>query len=193
MSRRLPLWGALVGVLLLAGCQSYKSVPFERSAEIRRIGLPTPAAPDRPEAMLASSVGQSFGLVGALIDAGMASERASNLDRILAAEGFDAQEEMSRALVAALEARGGSSELENLGISLTVAQLAAALADGGAARRRADPGARWAGRAAGAAGRRRRARRRGRRARRARRQRRSRPAVARATAVPREGAGRGAG
>ncbi len=106
MSRRFPLWGALLGVLLLVGCQSYKSVPFERSAEIRRIGLPTPAAPDRPEAMLASSVGQSFGLVGALIDAGMASERASSLDRILAAEGFEAQEEMSRALVAALEARG---------------------------------------------------------------------------------------
>lgn len=61
---------------LLAAC-ALQPIPYDRQAagEIKTIGVVTPHIPNRPAVILASSVGQSFGLIGGLIDAAMQEER----------------------------------------------------------------------------------------------------------------------
>jgi hypothetical protein len=66
----------------------------------------TPATPDRPRVVLAATVGQSFGLVGALIDAGMQDNRESQFQTIVAARNFKGQEVMVHHLDEALVADG---------------------------------------------------------------------------------------
>jgi hypothetical protein len=77
--------------LLLAGCAA-PEIPFDRTAagEVRTIGVVTPALPDGPSVVLASSVGRSFGLVGALVDAGMQSSRESTFKGLIAQQDFSA-------------------------------------------------------------------------------------------------------
>ncbi len=100
---------ALVIALALAACaSSYESIPYNQQSndEIKRIGLVTPYVPERPEAWLATTVGQSFGLLGALVDAGMQSSRISSLEKILTSQSFSAEQLLSSELTAVLEERG---------------------------------------------------------------------------------------
>jgi len=105
---RLLLW---LGLLALAGCGT-PAVPYDRSTagDIKTIGLITPRYPDRAYVILASTVGQSFGLIGALVDAGMRSSRESSFASLLASQRYSAPDVFEAQLVAALQAQGYTVE-----------------------------------------------------------------------------------
>src|SRR5262245_65234940 len=89
--------------MLLAGCAGKPGIPYDRTAaQVKTIGIITPRAPDRPTVALATSVGQSFGLIGAMIDAGMQSDRESRLTAAIAPLGGSVPEKFMEVLSAGL-------------------------------------------------------------------------------------------
>ena len=108
--RRLVLAAMLLD---LAACASEPAIPFDHSAagDIKTIGILTPRFPGGPKIILASTVGQSFGLIGALIDVGMEANRESNFTSMLAGQRYDAADTFSLALAAAVQAQGYSVEM----------------------------------------------------------------------------------
>jgi hypothetical protein len=100
---------ALAGVLFVAGCVTAPpEVPFDHTADtgIHTIGVPTPAMPDQPTVRLASDLGQSFGLVGALIDASMESNRNGKLWAMMQEESYVPRDVFNQDILAALKAHG---------------------------------------------------------------------------------------
>ncbi|MBX3504899.1 MAG: hypothetical protein KF895_05430 [Parvibaculum sp.] len=95
-------------LLMLAGCATQPAIPFDSSSagQIKTIGILTPDIPTGPSAILASSVGQSFGLIGALVDAGMQSSRESDLKSMLNSRQFVAHDKLMAGVTASLEAQG---------------------------------------------------------------------------------------
>ena len=91
--------------LLVAACAPPK-VPYDRTDGIKTIGIVTPRYPDGPVVFLASSVGRSFGLIGALIDAGMQADREAKFKVALDAQKFSMSDVFMKALTAELQARG---------------------------------------------------------------------------------------
>lgn len=98
----------LFAFALTACAAKYESIPFNQQAAkpVQRIALVTPSMPDEPTAWLATTVGQSFGLIGAIIDAGMQANRNDSLEQLLSAESFNANQAIVADLKAALEERG---------------------------------------------------------------------------------------
>lgn len=93
--------------MMLVGCAVKPGIPYDRTvAQVKTIGVLTPKFPDGPVVPLASNVGQSFGLIGALIDAGMQAERESKLTTMLKQQQFSVQERFLATLTAELEAKG---------------------------------------------------------------------------------------
>lgn len=91
---------------LLAGCAAQPEIPFDSSANtIHAIGV-TVDMPPAPSVILASDIGQSFGLVGALIDAGMAENRDKKLRAIMAEGGVDSRAVFTQAISESLVAHG---------------------------------------------------------------------------------------
>jgi hypothetical protein len=99
---------AIAALIALSGCASQPLIPYDRSAakENKTIGLLTPAWPSGPSAVLASDVGQSFGLVGALVDAAMRNNREKELTGILATQNLDANALFVSTLTSELEKEG---------------------------------------------------------------------------------------
>lgn len=100
--------------VVLAACATKPPViPYDRTSSnpVKKIGIVTPEFPDGPHAMLASSVGMSFGLVGALIDAGMEANRDSSLEQVLNAQNFSAYQRFVDGLTASLKAQGYEVEM----------------------------------------------------------------------------------
>ena len=91
--------------LLVAACAPPK-VPYDRADGVKTIGVVTPRFPDGPVVFLASSVGQSFGLIGALIDAGMQADRETKFKAVLDDQKFAASDVFIQALTTELQARG---------------------------------------------------------------------------------------
>ncbi len=110
-------WTAVffAAVLAVGGCAA-PEIPFDRtsSPDIKTIGVITPAFPSGPTVALASSVGQSFGLIGALIDAGMQGNRETQFGQVIVGHNFAALD----TFVATL---GG--ELQKQGYSVTTVSL----------------------------------------------------------------------
>lgn len=106
--RRLNWVMAAIVVAALSACQSMPQVPYDRATagNIKTIHVVTPAMPERPGVVLASTVGQSFGLIGALIDAGMQSSRESDFEAVAKAQNFDAKATLMRHLDASLATSG---------------------------------------------------------------------------------------
>ena len=83
------VWRSVVvagaAALVLSACASKPEIPFDRATAgaIKTIAVVPPAMPDDGSVVLASTVGQSFGLVGALVDAGMAANRDSHFKDLL--------------------------------------------------------------------------------------------------------------
>lgn len=100
-------------LILLVGCASKPAIPFDRSSSnsVKTIGLLTPDLPGEPRAVLASSVGESFGLIGLLIDAGMESNRDGSLSDIMRSQQFVADKTFTDRLVTSLKSRGYEVEL----------------------------------------------------------------------------------
>lgn len=94
--------------MLLAGCASHPVVPFDKSVagNIKTIDVVTPYMPEQPTVVLASSVGQSFGLVGALVDASMQSSRDSDFWKEIDGKDHPPRTTFNDALTAALQAEG---------------------------------------------------------------------------------------
>jgi len=97
-----------MAVCLLSGCAANPEIPFDRatSGDIKTIGVLTPGLPDSADVDLASTVGQSFALVGALVDAGLKANRDSRFKDLLKAQGLDPNAVFVADVKTALEARG---------------------------------------------------------------------------------------
>lgn len=98
---------AAVASLSLAACVSAPpEIPFERQASLKTIGVIAPVVPKDVTVYLASSPGQSFGIVGALIDAGIQSKRESKFSAVLSSHNFSAEETFLGTLKSELTNRG---------------------------------------------------------------------------------------
>jgi hypothetical protein len=92
--------------LVLAGCAA-PGIPYDRSAaEVKRIGLVTPKMPADASVVLASSMGQSFGLIGALIDAGIQANRDTKFKEVLTQHSFSADAIFVQSVTGALQRHG---------------------------------------------------------------------------------------
>jgi hypothetical protein len=97
---------ALLAVVVVAGCAAPK-IPYERAtADVKRIGIVTPRFSDSAAVVLASSPAHSFGLIGALVDAGIQATRDSQFNGVLERQKFSAKDQFLSALTATLQARG---------------------------------------------------------------------------------------
>lgn len=108
MMRRVHLAVAAFVAIALSACQTLPQIPYDRATagDIKTINVPTPAMPQRPNVVLASTVGQSFGLIGALIDAGMQSSRESDFEAVIKAQNFSGKEAFFLHLDGALTSAG---------------------------------------------------------------------------------------
>ena len=107
--RVLRLTSALAVLALgLSACASIPEIPYDRSsaADVKTIGVVTPGFPDDASVVVAATPGQSFGLIGALIDAGIESNHEARLKAILEKENFSAKDRFMQSLTTGLEARG---------------------------------------------------------------------------------------
>lgn len=93
---------------VLAGCSTLPEIPYDRmtAGEIKSIGIVTPKFPNEASMILATSVGQSFGLVGALVDAGLQEGRESSFKKMVTAQNFVAHDAFMQHLSAALQDHG---------------------------------------------------------------------------------------
>jgi hypothetical protein len=98
---------AVAGALLLGACAA-PEVPFDRTQgnQIQHIGVVTPKFPNGSSVILASTVGQSFGLIGALVDLGLQHAREVKFEEILKQQGFSTQDAFIAKLTATLQAEG---------------------------------------------------------------------------------------
>ena len=102
-------WVAAAAVAtLFAGCAAQPEIPFDKSANagIHTIGVVTPSMPDKPNIWLASDVGQSFGLIGALIDVSLQDARNRKVWAMLESRGIDPKDKFEHAIEASLKAQG---------------------------------------------------------------------------------------
>jgi hypothetical protein len=104
-------WGmATLVAVVLSACQTLPQVPYDKASagNIKTINIVQPSMPDRPNVVLAATVGQSFGLIGALIDAGMESSRESDFEAAMKTQNFAGKDAFMKHLDEALTAGGYS-------------------------------------------------------------------------------------
>jgi hypothetical protein len=98
---------ALFAALFVASCAGQQELPFDNAGpQIKTIGIMDPALDEKPTIHLASSVGQSFGLVGALIDTGLETNRDDKAYAWMQARGFGANPAFLKYLQSDLQAHG---------------------------------------------------------------------------------------
>jgi hypothetical protein len=76
------------------------------AGDIKTIGIVTPKFPNEASVILATTVGQSFGLVGAIVDAGLQDGRESSFKKIVEAQNFSVQPAFMERLSASLQEHG---------------------------------------------------------------------------------------
>jgi hypothetical protein len=98
----------LIAFATLGGCAKTPEIPFDHTAapEIQKIGVITPQMPKDAAVILATSVGQHFGIIGALVDASLRSNRESKVKIILSDQGFVAADILAKSLNDRLTAEG---------------------------------------------------------------------------------------
>jgi hypothetical protein len=99
---------ALLGAVSLSACASaYVGKPYDRaSAGVHSIALASDTVPEKAEAYEVASVGSNFGLIGALVDAGIQASRANAVNEALTGSGFDAEARMEQHLTSRLTSEG---------------------------------------------------------------------------------------
>ncbi|WP_394692483.1 hypothetical protein [Hyphobacterium sp.] len=107
----------LFGALSLAACASpYVATPYEADLyPVRTIGLVEDVGDSQVIAYEVASMGSNFGIVGALVDAGVQSSRRARVEEILEGEGFDAQAYFRERIIMELEALGYNVETVSVG------------------------------------------------------------------------------
>jgi hypothetical protein len=105
--------GAALGLsLFLAACAGQQEIPFDRTSDnIKTIGLLHPDMPGQPTIWLASDVGQSFGLVGALIDLSIQADRDKRYMAAIQSQNYQPVDAFTQELVAAIQSHGYSAKL----------------------------------------------------------------------------------
>jgi hypothetical protein len=101
----------LIGLVLAAGlgaCASaYVGTPYERaSTNIHRIAIADDSVPPKLTAWEVASAGSNFGLIGALVDAGIQGDREHEMTAALTSIGFDAEAALEQRLIATLGTEG---------------------------------------------------------------------------------------
>lgn len=98
----------LVAALSLGGCVSpYVAKPYDRTASaVQNIALVDDSMPEKAVAYEVASVGSNFGLIGALVDAGIQASRADAVNDALVGAGFDAESKLESRLAATLGEQG---------------------------------------------------------------------------------------
>lgn len=113
---RVRVYLAAFVAVILSACQTLPQVPYDRAtATVKTINLVTPATPDRARVVLATTVGQSFGLIGALIDAGMQQAREDKFAAIASSRNFSARDSLLQYLDAGLKADGYQVNMVGVG------------------------------------------------------------------------------
>ena len=99
---------ALAALLVVAACATQPEIPYDHGAaqNNKTIGLLTPGWSSGPSSVLASDVGRSLGLIGALVDASMEASREHELNEILANRKIDVNAMFISRLKSNLEGRG---------------------------------------------------------------------------------------
>ncbi len=98
----------LAALLLVLSACAAPEIPYDRSTagEIKTIGVVTPRFPSGPAVVLASSVGQSFGLIGALVDAGLQARRESRFQELLVSQNYSVVDDFTATVVRRLREGG---------------------------------------------------------------------------------------
>ena len=105
MSRVLAI--VCVALSLSACVTPYVGKPYDHaSSSTHSIGLASDALPKKPIAYEVASVGSNFGLVWALVDAGIQYSRADAVDKALEGDGFNAESRLQGRIISALDSEG---------------------------------------------------------------------------------------
>lgn len=93
--------------VMLAGCASQPEIPYDHTAraQIKRIGIVTPAFPE-PSVVLVNSIGNGFGLIGAITDSGLQSRRDEALKTMMQEQRFSPPDYFVERLTKGLRAAG---------------------------------------------------------------------------------------
>lgn len=99
---------AVSATALLGACApTYVAKPYSAGAQrVQKIAIADDSVPESIFAPEAASVGSNFGLIGALIDAGVQSSRQAALAGALNSVSFNAEDTLERSLVEALARQG---------------------------------------------------------------------------------------
>ncbi|WP_242913789.1 hypothetical protein [Brevundimonas pishanensis] len=102
---------AIAALITLSACATpYVATPYERTQHnIRQVSLIDDSLPEDAIAFEVASVGSNFGLIGALVDAGIQASRRNAVNEALDSVSFDAETMLEQRL---------SSSLANLGYSV---------------------------------------------------------------------------
>jgi hypothetical protein len=89
--RHLRATGTLLVAAAIAGCSSFPTKEFNKDASpgLHSIAVAPIGMPDAPNIMIINAVGNSFGLVGALVEATRASNASKEAVSELSSGGFD--------------------------------------------------------------------------------------------------------
>lgn len=89
--RHLRATGTLLVAATIAGCSSFPTKEFNKDASpgLHSIAVAPIGMPDAPNIMIINAVGNSFGLVGALVEATRASNASKEAVSELSSGGFD--------------------------------------------------------------------------------------------------------
>ncbi|NBB52237.1 hypothetical protein GVN24_28550 [Rhizobium sp. CRIBSB] len=98
----------IAAAMTAAACATpYIGTPYDRAgADVQQIAVADDSMPERLTAYEAASVGSNFGLIGALVDVGIQSNREAVMTRVLGDIGFDAEASLEQRIVAAVSAQG---------------------------------------------------------------------------------------
>ncbi|MDI1280970.1 MAG: hypothetical protein ACI9YM_001998 [Brevundimonas sp.] len=94
--------------MTVAACASpYVATPYDRStASVQSIALIDDSVPEKAIAYEVASVGGNFGLIGALVDAGIQAERQGAVNEALDGLGFEAESTLEARVIEALGQQG---------------------------------------------------------------------------------------
>lgn len=98
----------VLAILSLGACATpYVATPYDRaSANVRQIVLVDDSAPEAAVAYEVASMGSNFGLIGALVDAGIQAERRAALNKSLGTVQFDAEKRLETRIIERLQGDG---------------------------------------------------------------------------------------
>lgn len=108
MKRNTYICGLYVSFLFLAGCASFKTLPFGGPAKqrVHVVGLVTVNTPPGLTVSVRAPTASNFGLIGAIIESGVINKKSKAFTTAVDALNYSIQEQLTGQLKADLEAEG---------------------------------------------------------------------------------------